>query len=104
MSPSLSVLESWCCGSNACSGVERLPLKANAFRWGISWSIFSGIKPLVHGKPVELTATEFKLLTTLAQRRGRVQTREKLLQEVWGYDNVIDTRTVDTHIRRLQEK
>ena len=59
---------------------------------------------LVHGKPVELTATEFKLLTTLAQRRGRVQTREKLLQEVWGYDNVIDTRTVDTHMRRLREK
>ena len=59
---------------------------------------------LVGGKAVELTATEFKLLTTLAQRRGRVQTREKLLQEVWGYDNVIDTRTVDTHMRRLREK
>lgn len=59
---------------------------------------------LVNGKAVELTATEFKLLTTLAQRRGRVQTREKLLQEVWGYDNVIDTRTVDTHMRRLREK
>ena len=59
---------------------------------------------LVKGKPVDLTATEFKLLTTLAQRRGRVQTREKLLQEVWGYDNIIDTRTVDTHMRRLREK
>ena len=59
---------------------------------------------LVNGRSVELTATEFKLLTTLAQRRGRVQTREKLLQEVWGYDNVIDTRTVDTHMRRLREK
>jgi two-component system phosphate regulon response regulator PhoB len=59
---------------------------------------------LVKGKAVDLTATEFKLLTTLAQRRGRVQTREKLLQEVWGYDNVIDTRTVDTHMRRLREK
>ena len=56
------------------------------------------------GKQIELTATEFKLLTTLAQRRGRVQSREKLLQEVWGYDNVIDTRTVDTHMRRLREK
>jgi len=59
---------------------------------------------LVHGKAVDLTATEFRLLTTLAQRRGRVQTREKLLQEVWGYDTVIDTRTVDTHMRRLREK
>ena len=56
------------------------------------------------GKRVELTATEFKLLTTLAQRRGRVQSREQLLQDVWEYDNLIDTRTVDTHMRRLREK
>ncbi len=56
------------------------------------------------GKAVELTATEFKLLTILAQRRGRVQTREQLLQDVWNYDNIIDTRTVDTHVRRLREK
>lgn len=58
----------------------------------------------VAGKRVELTATEFKLLTTLMERRGRVQTREKLLQDVWQYDNIIDTRTVDTHMRRLREK
>lgn len=58
----------------------------------------------VKGKPLDLTATEFKLLTVLAQRRGRVQTREKLLQDVWDYDNLIDTRTVDTHMRRLREK
>ena len=59
---------------------------------------------LVQGKPVDLTATEFKLLTLLARRRGRVQTRERLLQDVWEYDNLIDTRTVDTHMRRLREK
>ncbi len=59
---------------------------------------------MVSGKSIELTATEFKLLTTLAQRRGRVQTREKLLREVWGDDNAIDTRTVDTHMRRVREK
>jgi two-component system phosphate regulon response regulator PhoB len=59
---------------------------------------------LVKGKPIDLTATEFKLLTVLAQRRGRVQSREKLLQDVWEYDNLIDTRTVDTHMRRLREK
>jgi two-component system phosphate regulon response regulator PhoB len=58
----------------------------------------------VKGKQVELTATEFKLLTILCQRKGRVQTREKLLQDVWEYDNLIDTRTVDTHMRRLREK
>ena len=59
---------------------------------------------IVKGKPVDLTATEFKLLTTLAQRRGRVQSRDKLLQDVWEYDSLIDTRTVDTHMRRLREK
>ncbi len=55
-------------------------------------------------KRIDLTATEFKLLTTLAMRRGRVQSREQLLRDVWEYDNIIDTRTVDTHMRRLREK
>jgi len=58
----------------------------------------------VKGKAIDLTATEFKLLAVLAQRRGRVQSREQLLQDVWEYDNLIDTRTVDTHMRRLREK
>jgi two-component system phosphate regulon response regulator PhoB len=56
------------------------------------------------GKPLELTATEFKLLLILIQRRGRVQSREQLLRDVWDYNVLIDTRTVDTHIRRLREK
>jgi len=59
---------------------------------------------LVNGKRVELTSLEFKLLRTLIQRRGRVQERDRLLNEVWGYESVIDTRTVDTHVRRLREK
>src|SRR5690349_6810714 len=59
---------------------------------------------LVNGKPVDLTSLEFKLLRTLMQRRGRVQERDRLLNEVWGYESVIDTRTVDTHVRRLREK
>ena len=58
----------------------------------------------VDGKAVTLTATEFNLLAVLAKRRGRVQTRERLLQDVWGYETAIDTRTVDTHMRRLREK
>ena len=58
----------------------------------------------VNGRSVDLTATEFKLLTVLARRRGRVQSREQLLHDVWEYDNLIDTRTVDTHMRRLREK
>jgi DNA-binding response OmpR family regulator len=58
----------------------------------------------VENQPVTLTATEFNLLLILAKRRGRVQTRERLLQDVWGYDTAIETRTVDTHMRRLREK
>ena len=58
----------------------------------------------IAGTAIELTATEFKLLELLARRRGRVQTRERLLQDVWGYENPIDSRTVDTHMRRLREK
>ena len=59
---------------------------------------------LVKSKPVDLTATEFKLLALLMERRGRVQGRDSLLNDVWGYESVIDTRTVDTHVRRLREK
>jgi DNA-binding response OmpR family regulator len=56
------------------------------------------------GKAIDLTATEFKLLTVLAQRRGRVQSRDQLLRDVWEYNSLVDTRTVDTHMRRLREK
>lgn len=55
-------------------------------------------------KPVSLTSTEFKLLVELATNRGRVQTRERLLDKVWGYTYEGYARTVDTHIRRLREK
>jgi two-component system, OmpR family, phosphate regulon response regulator PhoB len=58
----------------------------------------------VSGQAVELTATEFKLLRLLIERRGRVQTREHLLINVWNYETEIETRTVDTHVRRLREK
>jgi two-component system phosphate regulon response regulator PhoB len=58
----------------------------------------------VGGAPVELTAIEFKLLHLLMERRGRVQTRERLLVDVWDYSTEVETRTVDTHVRRLREK
>jgi two-component system phosphate regulon response regulator PhoB len=58
----------------------------------------------VHGRKIDLTATEFKLLRLLMERRGRVQTREHLLINVWNYETEIETRTVDTHVRRLREK
>ena len=64
----------------------------------------SRLQVVIEGKTVDFTATELKLLTLLMERRGRVQSREVLLNEVWGYESVIDTRTVDTHVRRLREK
>ena len=58
----------------------------------------------VDGKNVPLTATEFRLLKLLMERKGRVQTRDNLLVNVWHYDTDIETRTVDTHVRRVREK
>jgi DNA-binding response OmpR family regulator len=56
------------------------------------------------GEPVELTRTEFKLLTELALEPGRVLSREELLERVWGYDYFGDSRLVDVHVRRLRKK
>jgi len=58
----------------------------------------------VGGRPVRLTSVEYKLLGMLMRRQGRVQERDRLLNEVWGYESAIDTRTVDTHVRRLRKK
>jgi two-component system phosphate regulon response regulator PhoB len=56
------------------------------------------------GEPLPLTATEFRLLQLLLERQGRVQSRSQLLTEVWGYAEDVDSRTVDTHVRRLRRK
>ena len=58
----------------------------------------------VNGEQVELTPTEFKLLRVLAQRRGWVQSREQLLQDVWQYSCAMTTRTIDVHMVRLRRK
>ena len=58
----------------------------------------------MRGEEIPLTATEFRLLKLLLERGGRVQTRSQLLTDVWGYAEDIDSRTVDTHIRRLRRK
>jgi two-component system phosphate regulon response regulator PhoB len=58
----------------------------------------------VDGNEIALTALEFRLLKHLIDRKGRVQTRDQLLEDVWGYSSDVTTRTVDTHIKRLREK
>lgn len=64
----------------------------------------SAHKVAVDGKELELTATEYKLLLTLVERRGRVQTRPQLLETVWEAQPDIQTRTVDMHVQRLRTK
>jgi|TARA_B100001093_G_C26488172_1_gene867840 two-component system phosphate regulon response regulator PhoB len=58
----------------------------------------------INGHEIFLTALEFKLLKHLIKRKGRVQSRDQLLEDVWGYSSNVTTRTVDTHIKRLREK
>jgi two-component system phosphate regulon response regulator PhoB len=58
----------------------------------------------VSNKLVNLTATEFRLLHALIEQKGKVLKRDELLRDVWHYDQTMDTRTVDTHIRRLRDK
>jgi DNA-binding response OmpR family regulator len=61
-------------------------------------------KVLVNAKEVKLTAMEFDLLVILLNRKGRVQSREQLLNDVWGIEADVTTRTVDTHVKRLRQK
>ena len=62
------------------------------------------LKVTIDGERLDLTSIEFKLLSLLVGSKGESHSREYLLEEVWGYNNSVDTRTVDTHVRRLREK
>ena len=61
-------------------------------------------RAFVDGAEIQLTPLEFKLLTTFMARLGRVQSREQLLEDVWEMSSELETRTVDTHVKRLREK
>lgn len=75
-----------------------------SLRFGVLRMDFEGHRVWVDDAEVVLTALEFRLLKTLVQRRGRVQTREILLNHVWEMSGDLTTRTVDTHVRRLRKK
>ena len=64
----------------------------------------SPVRVTLGGEELPLTATEYKLLITLVERRGRVQTRPQLLESVWDAQPDIQTRTVDMHVQRLRAK
>ena len=80
------------------------PVSAELFVAGTLKIDIGAHKVWVDDEEVPLTATEFKLLLTLSQRTGRVQGRGQLLQDVWDMPPDLNTRTVDTHVKRLREK
>ena len=64
----------------------------------------SSYRVFISKTEIQLTAKEFLLFKHLVQKNGRIQTREVLLEEVWGYNSFVTTRTVDTHVKRLRSK
>jgi two-component system phosphate regulon response regulator PhoB len=83
---------------------QRTEAETPSLRFGVLRIDHGAHRTWVDEQEVQLTALEFRLLTTLATRRGRVQSRETLLSDVWGIEADITTRTVDTHVKRLREK
>jgi two-component system, OmpR family, phosphate regulon response regulator PhoB len=78
---------------------ERPPEKVGPIRVDVDTH-----RAFADGAEIQLTPLEFKLLTTLMARLGRVQSREQLLEDVWEMSSEVETRTVDTHVKRLREK
>ena len=64
----------------------------------------NALRVIVDGETIDLTPTEFRLLVTLLERRGRVQSRQQLLEDAWDIHARIETRTVDMHVQRLRSK
>jgi DNA-binding response OmpR family regulator len=65
---------------------------------------FDAVSIEVDGKPVQLTRREFELLHYLIRNKNRVVSRDRLLERVWGYDRIVETRSVDVHVGRLRSK
>jgi len=78
--------------------------KSDPFKIGVLTVDHARHEVTVNGDLVDLTLTEFKILSSLTQRPGQVKTRETLLNEIWGYKEEVFSRTVDTHIQRLRHK
>jgi two-component system, OmpR family, phosphate regulon response regulator PhoB len=85
--------------SRPARGAEQAPEAVGPIRVDVD-----SHRAFVDGAEIQLTPLEFKLLTTLMARLGRVQSREQLLEDVWGMSSELETRTVDTHVKRLREK
>ena len=65
---------------------------------------FDAVSVTVDGEPIRLTRREFELLKCLVENRNRVLSRDRLLERVWGYEQFIETQSVDVHVGRLRSK
>ena len=83
---------------------DRLAVLSRGFPGALDLKDDAALLTCGPDEEIVLTALEFRLLTTLIARRGRVQTRDALLLDVWGVQPGLTTRTVDTHVRRLRKK
>jgi two-component system, OmpR family, phosphate regulon response regulator PhoB len=85
-------------------GIKPAAASSGKLSFGVLEVDLDAHRVFIAGQEVELTMLEFKLLVTLYQQRNRVQTRARLLSDVWEMKSDISTRTVDTHVKRLREK
>ena len=83
---------------------EAARAAANVYLGRLLEADFEAVAVKVEGQPVRLTRREFELLRYLVQNRNRVLTRDRLLERVWGYDRLVETRSVDVHVGRLRGK
>ena len=83
---------------------EREPERPPVYRGAHLMADFDAVAVAVDGEAVRLTRREFELLQYLVEHRNRVVSRERLLERVWGYDRIVETRSVDVHVGRLRGK
>ena len=103
-SPSRSRSRSSSPGSTPSCGGRGRGRPGRGSPWGRSSSISTSSRSRSAGTKVDLTATEFKILQLLASRKGRVFSRDQILDHLWGSEKAVIDRTIDVHIRNLREK
>jgi two-component system, OmpR family, alkaline phosphatase synthesis response regulator PhoP len=85
-------------------GAEGGERRGGSYRGTRLTADFDAVSIAVDGQPVRLTRREFELLRYLVQNKNRVVSRDRLLERVWGYDRLVETRSVDVHVGRLRTK
>ena len=105
-SPSRSARASWrrACARSCAGAAPKTPPPAAVYRGEHLVADFDAVSITVDGEQIRLTRREFELLKYLVENRNRVLSRDRLLERVWGYDRLIETRSVDVHVGRLRGK